>query len=241
MGGGDGSVGDMSFDEGSIAIVRLAWERRLGLDDGALGAVADRLVKRDDDAPTLSFIRLWGNSLLVGPGWAIDAAEGFSDAELTDHSTMLGLTRGHGGHGLGTASLYFADDLPLVQPDAELTVSRGSAEAVELESRCPPDDVNEVGLAALANKFTLIRADVPVACAAYTEWQGLLARLGVLVTPDQRRQGWGLMAAAVAAHEALASGLILQWRTDMSNFASNALARMLGLDWAGTQTSVRLR
>ncbi|MBG0739979.1 GNAT family N-acetyltransferase [Paeniglutamicibacter antarcticus] len=242
----------MSFDEGSIPIVQLAWERRLGLADGAIGRAVeteptaepgtgtDRLVKRDDDAVTLSFIRLWGRSVLVGPGWAVDAATGCTDMELSDHATLLGLTRTHGGHGLGTASLYFADDLPLLQPASELTVSAGTPEAVRLESQCPPDDANEVGLSTLEHKFTLMHDDAPVACAAYTEWQGLLARLGVLVAPGQRRQGWGLLAASVAAHEALASGLILQWRADVSNFASNALARSLGLDWAGTQTSVRL-
>ncbi|WP_434615041.1 GNAT family N-acetyltransferase [Arthrobacter sp. A5] len=234
----------MSFDEGGIPIVQLAWERRLGLHDGAIGRAAEpdtgRVVKRDDDAVTLSFIRLWGRSLLVGPGWVVDAAAGFTDAELTDHATLLGLTRAYGGHGLGTASLYFADDLPLVQPATELAVSAGNPAAVRLELQCPPDDANEVRLGTLEHKFTLMNEDVPLACGAYTEWQGLLARLGVLVAPDQRRQGWGLLAASVAAHEALASGLILQWRADVSNFASNALARSLGLEWAGTQTSVRL-
>ncbi len=237
----------MSIDEGSIPIVQLAWERRLGLPDGAIGSTAsgtgsstDRLVKPDDAAVTMSFIRLWGRSVLVGPSWAIEAASGVTDAELTDHSTLLGLTRAHGGHGLGTASLYFADDLPLVQPAAELTVSTGNPAAVRLESNCPPDDVNEVGLAAMEQKFTLLQAETAVACGAYAQWQGLLARLGVLVSPDRRRQGWGQLAASVAAHEALASGLILHWRADVSNFAANALARSLGLEWAGTQTSVRL-
>ncbi|MCY0904494.1 GNAT family N-acetyltransferase [Arthrobacter sp. H14-L1] len=237
----------MSFEESSIPIVQLAWERRLGLPDGAMGSAAagtgsstDRLVKTEDAALTLSFIRLWGRSVLVGPGWAIEAASGFTDAELTDHGTLLGLTRAQGGHGLGTASLYFADDLPLNQPAAELTVSMDNPAAARLESHCPPDDVNEVRLGALEHKFTLMQGEAAVACGAYAQWQGLLARLGVLVSPDQRRQGWGQLAASVAAHEALASGLILHWRADVSNFAANALARSLGFDWAGTQTTVRL-
>jgi RimJ/RimL family protein N-acetyltransferase len=39
----------------------------------------------------------------------------------------------------------------------------------------------------------------------------------------------------------LATGLTLQWQTDVSNFAANALARSLGFSWAGTQTAILLR
>ncbi|BAS16728.1 hypothetical protein AHiyo8_50310 [Arthrobacter sp. Hiyo8] len=59
----------------------------------------------------------------------------------------------------------------------------------------------------------------PVACGAYAEWQGILADMGVLVPPDLRRQGLGTLAASIAAHEALASGLTLQWRTALDNRA----------------------
>jgi hypothetical protein len=44
----------------------------------------------------------------------------------------------------------------------------------------------------------------------------------------------------VAAHEALASGLTLQWRTDVSNKGSLATARSLGFSTGGIQTSVLL-
>ena len=107
--------------------------------------------------------------------------------------TLLTLTRSHGGHGLGSAALFFADDLPLRQPSEELTVSHGNAEAIELEGLCPPDDVNEVHLSDLENPYT-IRHEVdglrlPVACGAYGEWEGLLAQMGVLVDPGWRRRG----------------------------------------------------
>lgn len=230
----------MKIDDGSTAIVLLAWERRLGFADGTMSTARERLVRRDDRAQSLQFVRLWGRSALVGPGWAVDAAAGLDDDDLADHSTLLRLTRSHGGHGLGTASLYFADDLPLLQPPTEVTVSHGAAEVAALEALCPPDDVNEVGLAELEHRFTVMHDGEPVACGAYTEWQGLLAQLGVLVAPRWRGKGLGTLAASIAAHEALASGLTLQWRADVSNFASNALARSLGFSWAGTQTAVLL-
>ena len=123
-------------------------------------------------------------------------------------------------------------------------MSHGNPEAIELEGLCPPDDVNEVGLSDLENRYTIIHDDegqrVPVACGAYSEWEGILAHMGVLVAPEWRRRGLGALAASVAAHEALASGLTLQWRTDVSNKGSLATARSLGFSTGGIQTSVLL-
>ena len=235
----------MTLAPGSAEIIQLAWARRLGLDDGAFAtARGRRLTRADDAARSLQFVRLFGGSALVGPEWALDAASGYSDEELAQHVTLLTITRGHGGHGLGAAALFFADDLPLQQPSGELTVSHGNPEAIELEGRCPPDDVNEVGLADLEHRFTIMHVDdggrTPVACGAYTEWEGILAQLGVLVSPEWRRRGLGTLAASIAAHEALASGLTLQWRSDVSNKGSLALARSLGFTAGGIQTSVLL-
>lgn len=235
----------MTLEPGSAEIVQLAWDRRLGFDDGAFaGAAGRRLTRADDAARSLQFVRLFGSSALVGPQWALNAAGGYTDEELAQHVTLLTITRGHGGHGLGAAALFFADDLPLQQPSEELTVSRGNPDAIELEALCPPDDVNEVGLADLEHRFTIMHVEdgrrTPVACGAYTEWEGILAQLGVLVAPEWRRRGVGTLAASIAAHEALASGLTLQWRADVSNKGSLALARSLGFTAGGIQTSVLL-
>jgi GNAT superfamily N-acetyltransferase len=237
----------MTLDPGSAAIIQLAWARRLGLDDDAFAsalASGERIVRADESARTVEFVRLFGSSALVGPQWVIDAAAGIPDEEMAQHVTLLTLTRAHGGHGLGAAALFFADDLPLKQPSEEMTVSHGNPEAIELEGRCPPDDVNEVGLSDLENRYTIVHEvegrRVPLACGAYSEWVGLLAHLGVLVDPEWRRRGLGSLAVSIAAHEALAAGLTLQWRTDVSNTGSLALARKLGLSAGGIQTSVHL-
>ncbi|MDP9997840.1 MULTISPECIES: GNAT family N-acetyltransferase [Pseudarthrobacter] len=237
----------MTLDPGSAAIIQLAWARHLGLDDGAFAAAltsGERVVRADEAAKTVEFVRLFGSSALVGPQWVIDAAAGIPDDEMAQHVTLLTLTRSHGGHGLGAAALFFADDLPLRQPSEELTVSPGNPEAIELEGLCPPDDVNEVGLSDLENRYTIVHEvdgrRVPVACGAYAEWEGLLAHLGVLVDPEWRRRGLGSLAASIAAHEALAAGLTVQWRAEVSNTGAVALARKLGLAAGGIQTSVHL-
>jgi GNAT superfamily N-acetyltransferase len=237
----------MTLDPGSAAIIQLAWARHLGLDDGAFAASlssGERMVRADDSAEIVEFVRLFGSSALVGPQWVIDAAAGIPDEEMAQHVTLLTLTRSHGGHGLGSAALFFADDLPLRQPSEELTVSHGNPEAIELEGLCPPDDVNEVHLSELENRYTILHEvegrKIPVACGAYGEWEGLLAQMGVLVDPEWRRRGLGSVAASIAAHEALAAGLTLQWRAEVSNTGAVALARQLGLSTGGIQTSVHL-
>ncbi|MDQ0819928.1 GNAT superfamily N-acetyltransferase [Arthrobacter sp. V4I6] len=235
----------MSLEPGSADIIQLAWARHLGFDDADFAAAAgERLTRADESRRTVDFVRLFGNSALVGPQWALDAAVGLPDEELAQHVTLLTITRKHGGHGLGAAALFFADDLPLQQPSEELTVSHGNPEAIELEAACPPDDVNEVGLSDLAHRFTILHLEdgrrTPVACGAYTEWEGILAHMGVLVAPEWRRRGLGSLAASIAAHEALTSGLTLQWRSDVSNKGSLAIARSLGFAAGGIQTSVLL-
>jgi GNAT superfamily N-acetyltransferase len=235
----------MSLEPGSADIIQLAWARHLGFDDADFATSAGgRLTRADESRRTVDFIRLFGNSALVGPQWALDAAAGLPDEELAQHVTLLTITRSHGGHGLGAAALFFADDLPLAQPSEDLAVSHGNAEATELEAACPPDDVNEVGLSDLEHRFTVLQLEdgrrTPVACGAYTEWEGILAHMGVLVAPEWRRQGLGSLAASIAGHEALTSGLTLQWRSDVSNKGSLAIARSLGFAAGGIQTSVLL-
>lgn len=237
----------MTLESHSAAIIQLAWARRLGLDDGAFASAletGERITRADDSARSVEFVRLFGSSALVGPQWALDAAAGIADEEMAQHVTLLTITRRHGGHGQGSAALFFADDLPLLQPSGELTVSHGNPAAIELEGLCPPDDVNEVGLSDLENRYTILHEEdgrrVPVACGAYSEWEGILAHMGVLVAPRWRRRGVGSLAASVAAHEALASGLTLQWRTDVSNKGSLAIARSLGFATGGIETSVLL-
>jgi GNAT superfamily N-acetyltransferase len=235
----------MSLEPGSADIIQLAWARHLGFDDADFAASAgERLTRADESRRTVDFVRLFGSSALVGPQWALDAAVGLPDEELAQHVTLLTITRSHGGHGLGAAAHFFADDLPLQQPSEELTVSHGNPEAIELEAACPPDDVNEVGLSDLEHRFTILHLEdgrrTPVACGAYTEWEGILAHMGVLVAPEWRRRGLGSLAASIAAHEALTTGLTLQWRSDVSNKGSLAIARSLGFAAGGIQTSVLL-
>lgn len=236
----------MTFDLASAPIVFLAWERGLGLPaDSLLVGAANGRITHAVDSPELTFIRLWDQSILTGPQHLLTAAEAYDDDELSDHSTMLRLTRYDGGRGLGTQGLYYADDLEVVQPVHTVHVATGPEPAAVLEALCPPDDANDVGLSVLEHKFTVMESGSsdagPVACCAYSEYQGLLAQMGTLVAPALRRQGAGRLATSIAAHEALTAGLIVQWRADINNSAAHALATSLGFSVAGLQTQVALR
>ncbi|MCQ9164569.1 MULTISPECIES: GNAT family N-acetyltransferase [unclassified Arthrobacter] len=236
----------MTFDLSSAPIVRLAWERHLGLPaDSLVAGSSGGRITQSDDSGSLSFLRLWDQGVLTGPAELLRAAEAYSDDELSDHATMLRLSRGLGGRGCGTQALYYADDLRLKQPEGTVMVSHGNPEAVALEALCPPDDVNDVGLSGLPHKFTVMDSEEPgggpLACAAYAEFAGMLAQLGTLVPPKFRRRGLGRRATEIAAHEALATGLIAQWRADVNNAGAHALAISTGFSVAGLQTSVALQ
>lgn len=236
----------MTFDLSSAPIVFLAWERGLGLPaDSLLSERRNGRLTHAVDSTELTFLRLWDRSVLTGPAHLLAAAEAFDDDELSHHSTMLGMTKSDGGRGLGTQALYYADELELHQPEHTVHVSTGVEEAVALESLCPPDDVNDVDLTGREHKFTVMDSDAPdaapVACSAYAEYQGLLAQLGTLVAPDSRRQGLGRLATSIAAHEALAAGLTVQWRADINNAAAHQLAVSAGFSAAGLLTRISLQ
>ena len=235
----------MELDPGTVSIIQLAWSRLLGLDDDALAEGSDRLYAVDDGASVLTFVTLFGREVLGGPGWAVDLGRTMSGTELRSHSTLLTLSRQHGGRGLGEAQLYFCDDLPRFEgPPA---VVSGEASLVrELERRCPPDDVAEAGLAAAEHPFVLIdegeadSAPTPLSGAGYDIWQGILAHIAVITPPEERRKGYAGRVAAVAVEEAMAAGLVPQWRARTDNTASQRTARRAGFAFAGTQTSVLL-
>jgi ribosomal protein S18 acetylase RimI-like enzyme len=228
-----------TFHRGSRDIVRLAWARRLGLPDLSFADDGARLLGCRDSAEELVAVVLFGQLAVSGPTELVEATVDSPAEDLVSGGALLRLA-GHGAHGLRTAVLGFADDLPLEQPDVEPQISRGAPEAVELEMRCPPDDVSSAGLSQRGHRFTLMAPDGPAACAAYAEEGGLLADLSVLVAPAYRGRGLGRLVASIAAHEALADGLVVQVAVPSHAAAALRLVDSLGIEPAGQLASVRL-
>jgi hypothetical protein len=232
-------------EPGTRAIVELAWARRLGLPDDALEPGTSWRLTRSDAAMAM-FVSLWEHRVLVGPDWLLERAEGVDDDVLASGTGLLGLTvRTPGavaaGRLLGQGVLAFTDAY-LEHEALETVVVADDPQAVhDLERQCPPDDVTEVGLAAMPERFVLLDdREATTAGSGYDEREGILAHLGVLVPPALRRTGLGTLAAAMATNDALDAGLVPQWRSRAEDVASLGLARRLGFEPVGTQTTVLL-
>ena len=234
------------MEDGTRAIVELAWARGLGLLDDAFSFAepGERLTRTDPER--VSYVALWDRSVLVGPGWFLERAEGVDDLTLGSGAGLLRLAgEGPGGPArarlVGESVLAFTDayadhaglDSALVADDPDLLG--------DLQRECPPDDVTEVGLAALEQRFVLLDdRETPTAGAGYAERQGILADLRVLTPPPLRREGHGTLVGALAVNDALDAGLVAQWRARETNLASLALGRRLGFEAVGRQTTVVL-
>ncbi len=236
----------MELDPGTVAIIQLAWSRLLRLEDAALaGDPAERVVRVDEASGRLTFVTLFGKEALVGPEWAVGAARRLPGVQLRQQSTLVELSRKHGGRSLGEAQLYFSDTLPNLEVLRSTAVSSDQEFVDGLERMCPPDDVSEAGLGSLDHRFILVddrspEDPAPLAGAGYEPQAGILAHLRVLTAPQHRGRGLGGRIAAVAVEEAMAAGYVPQWRARVDNTASQRAARRAGFVYGGTQTSVAL-
>ena len=230
------------IEAGTEAIVRLAWSRVLGLPDDALSGADQRVEHVPAEPTSLMTVRIGPTTVVVGPPWFVDASREVDPDELATVAGLERLAAPHGGcDPLGVGILLFTDehvDLPGLD-DADL--GDDAALVARLREACPPADVEESDLLLLDPAFVLVEDDVPVAAAGYTEWVGLLAHVGVVTAPEHRGRGRGLLAAAAATNDALASGLVPQWRVRWDNVASLATGRRLGYTELGSQTTVFLR
>ncbi|MFD4180029.1 GNAT family N-acetyltransferase [Rhodococcus sp. NPDC058514] len=229
------------MDAHQIDIIALAWSRELGLPDSGLAGPGTRHVRVDQTADRVRFLRLAGASALVGPQWAIERAEGYSDDELSGGAAMLAITKDHGGTCSGPRLLSFAADVGTEIGREDPLISHDLEHVLALQSACPPDDVAEADLTDRRNWFTLVDdAGTPLSSSGYSEWQGILAQMAVLTAPEHRRRGHGAVVARLTTNDAIDGGLIPQWRSHPGNTASRRLAASLGYEELGIHTVAAL-
>jgi hypothetical protein len=102
-----------------------------------------------------------------------------------------------------------------------------------------PDDLDESGLADITSPaFTVAENGVVVAAAGYRRWLDRAAHLSVLTAPAHRARGLAATVASAAVADALAHGLLPQWRARVEH--SQRIARALGFRELGAQISLRL-
>ena len=237
----------MNLDPGTIAIIQLAWSRRLGLADDALAGAEDgtRIYSVQDRTRNLSFMRLFGREVFCGPAWAADLARGKTTAELSRDTALASLAVEYGGRTVGSEHLCFADSYPAPgEPAQDVAIAEDREFAVQLERLCPPDDAAEAGLSAKDVLFIVVddSADtpVPLAGAGYSIRDGILADIATLTAPTARRQGLGRYVTSVAVEEAMAAGLIPQFRAPLDNVGAARTAAGAGFVAAGIRSEVQL-
>lgn len=216
-------------------IIRLAWSRRLGLDDSALRS-GTRHREVDPSATSLTFLRLGDSSVLLGPQQAVESADKYTDDQLA--------TRGRAQH--GPTVLHFAGDIGTTLERHDPLISHELAHVLALEALCAPDDVAAADLTRRRSWFTLLGDDrpadsaLPLSGAAYLEWEGVLADVGVLTAPDARRLGNAQVVGRLVTNDAVDEGMIPQWRTSTNNGTARRLAARLGYQEWGVHVSIGL-
>ncbi|MGW4380447.1 GNAT family N-acetyltransferase [Kitasatospora sp. NPDC004531] len=148
------------------------------------------------------------------------------------------------GELLGPASLaYLAPDGLRPQPPATdpvvVRLAPTDPRLRDLEHRTDPTDAEEAGLAGLTSPAFAVLADGQVVAACgYRRWPFDLAHFAVLTDPAHRGRALARHTATVAAHHALAAGLLPQWRARVP--ASRRVAAHLGFHELGTQLSAEV-
>ncbi len=111
-------------------------------------------------------------------------------------------------------------------------------ELSELIAAVAPDEAEESGVAGLRRVAVVRENGRILAAAGWASWPARTAHLCVLTAAHARGRGLATRAAAAATGDALAVGMLPQWRARIE--ASQRVAAKLGYHVLGEQLSLRL-
>jgi hypothetical protein len=127
----------------------------------------------------------------------------------------------------------------------------GHPDVVAFSGSVPPEDAGEAGLDGITSPVFVVRStraapgSLPdpdgapvVAAAGYRLWPGSVAHGSVLTGVEWRGRGLAKAVGAAAVADALANGLLPQWRARIE--PSRRAAGALGFHELGTQLSLAL-
>jgi GNAT superfamily N-acetyltransferase len=137
---------------------------------------------------------------------------------------------------LGPATLAYLDPAGF-RPAERATGTGGELET--LFAAVDPAELQECGVDKITSTaFTITDGDRVVAAAGYTTWLDRAAHVSILTARDHRGRGLATAVASAAVADAVARGLLPQWRTRIEH--SRRVARTLGFRELGAQLSLKL-
>ncbi|WP_319018470.1 GNAT family N-acetyltransferase [Microbispora sitophila] len=144
---------------------------------------------------------------------------------------------------LGPATLAYLDapDFAPAQTGARVErLQAGHPDVGGLVTSVAGQDAEESGVEEITSAVCVVRdgRDV-VAAAGYRPWLNTAAQLSVLTAARCRGRGLARVVASAAVADALADGLLPQWRARAE--PSRRVARALGFRETGAQVSVLVR
>ena len=150
------------------------------------------------------------------------------------------------GEAIGPAWVGYADQGTFRGPAVDMRarlLERGDAGAVDaLRDACTTPDWEHggstLGHDPVAGSF--VNGEL-AAVAGYETWGGRIAHIAVVAHPAYRSQGLARAAVSLIARQALARGLVAQYRTLESNTPSRRIADSLGFVHRATSLAIRFR
>ncbi|MEV7569966.1 GNAT family N-acetyltransferase [Streptomyces tanashiensis] len=143
---------------------------------------------------------------------------------------------------LGPATLSYASPegfRPVTGASAAERLPGGHPALRALEAAAGQDDSAEASLDDITSPaFVIHEHGRVVAAAGYRAWPRRTAHLSVLTAPEARGRGLARTVASAAVADALAAGLLPQWRARPP--ASRRVAAALGFEDLGAQLSLEL-
>lgn len=211
-----------------------AWADAIGASPQDLSRGDWVFVEREDfDSVVVVHIDQFG--LVGAPRSVMDVLRAAPRSALLDAAALAQLLP-RGAAAIGSADLLFTDRTPPTSSIAAVTA--GAQDVASVRNGVSAAEWDESGLDEMEHIWAAGVSPLGAAAiAGYRPWNGALAQLGVIASPEHRGAGFAYAAATGAA---LADGLIAQWRSRRGNDASTRLAHRLGYAHLGIQSAVRL-
>ncbi len=142
---------------------------------------------------------------------------------------------------IGPAFIGYAASVPPASQPARLLTSDDTTAVAALRAACREDEWEHGGSdAGQQPAFGVFVDDQLAALAGYEIWGGTIAHISVITNPANRGRGFGAAAVAQITAQALAAGLLPQYRTLDSNQPSMRIAETLGFQRYATSLAMRM-